>query len=112
MAARPILDALHRGPLGRDLAAIDEEPPERAEGMPVLVRVAEAQALAVLELHLARALDLQEEGIHGVIDPDELLALDGRTFLLDVAARVVRHHAVAHELAAQALVLELGIEIG
>jgi hypothetical protein len=109
LAPSPVLDALHRRALGRELAAPDEQSPERAERMPVLVGVSKAQSLAVLELHLAGSLDVQEEGVDRVVDPDQLASLQRRGIAIDVAAREVGHDAIALELAAQALALQLRV---
>jgi len=71
IAPHPVLDSLHRCAFGRQLATLDEDAPERAERVSVLVGIAHAHAFAVVELHLSGALDVQEESVHRVIDPHE-----------------------------------------
>ena len=69
--------------------------------MAVLVGVADADALAVLEAHLARALDLQEEKLHRVRAPGEHRRGERLAARVDLGARVVGHEAPALEPAAQ-----------
>ncbi len=78
--------------------------------MAVLVGVTHADAFAIVELHLPRALDVQEENVDGVVDPGDLAAGERCVPLVDVAARVVRHDAIALEAAAQALALQVRID--
>ena len=52
--------------------------------MAVLVRIADAHARAILELHLARALDVQEERIDRVVHPHELHAVQRAAVTVDV----------------------------
>ena len=112
MPPRPFLDALHRCVLQRDLAAVDEHAPQGAERLPVLVGVAHPKPLAVRQLHLAGALDVQEEELDRVIDPCDLGALERGGRLVDVAAREVGNDAAAFEAPPQAPVLEIGVDRG
>ncbi len=102
----PCIDACSGG----NLAAADEECAQGAEGMAVLVRVAHAHALAVGQLHLSRALDVQEEDVDRIVHPCDLASLEQPRIVVDVGARVVRHDAVALDAPAQALVVQVRIE--
>jgi hypothetical protein len=46
---------------------------------------------AVVELHSARSLDLQEECVDRILDEHERLAIERRLAALDVRAQPVRH---------------------
>src|SRR5712691_12970967 len=92
---RPGLDRLHRGLLELELSALDEVAPDRLKRVAVLVGVAEAQRLAAVELHAARALDMEEERFDGIVDPEDFHACDGRRASRDFRARVVRHDALS-----------------
>src|SRR6185436_5267707 len=98
---RPRLDVLHRRLVEGHLATLDEIAAERAERMAVLVGVADAQALAVGETDLPRALDLQEEELHRVVRPGDDRRGKFRVARLDLGARPVRHEAAPFEPAAQ-----------
>src|SRR5205814_1676212 len=111
MLPRPRLDRLHRRPVRRERAALDEHTGDRAKRLPVLIGVAHAHDSPLGQLDAPRTLDLQEERLDRVIDEDELLAHDGRLSGLDVGALPVRNHALAVDPAAHALVLELRIEV-
>ena len=70
------------------LAAVDQVAAERAVGMAVLVGKADADALAVVELDLARALDLQEEELDRIGDPGDHRRAEVRAARVDLRARV------------------------
>jgi hypothetical protein len=62
---------LHRRLLRLEFTALDQPSAYRAVGMSVLVGVIEAHALAIGELNLPRTLDLHEEEINRVVDPEQ-----------------------------------------
>ena len=108
----PLLDRLHRGPIGGQLAAIDQDARDRAEWLAVLVGVADAHDAAFGQLHPPGALDLQKERLERIVNENERLALERCFARLDVGAGPVRDHALAVDATTQTLVLELGIEFG
>ena len=78
--------------------------------MTVLLGVADAHALAILELDLPRSLDVQEEEVDGIVDPRDLEALERCGTAVDRAAVEVWHDAIAlRDAAAQPAVLEVRI---
>ena len=77
--------------------------------MPVLVGIGDADAIAVVELDLARALDLQEEKLDGIRRPaddrrlERLAASVAKRLgaLLNLGSRVVGHEPPAFDASAQ-----------
>ncbi len=112
IAPAPLANPLHRCALERHLAALDENPPDRAIRMTVLIGIADAHHSALGEAHAAGALDLQEERFDGIRDVDEHLVGDRCAPVLDVGARPIGDDALALDAPAQPLVLELRVELG
>ena len=108
----PLLDCLHRGAVGRELAAFDQDARDRAKRPAVLIGIAKAKDTAFGELHPPGALDLQEERLDRIVDENEHLALKGCSAGLDVRAGPVRDNALAVNATAQSLVLQFGVEFG
>src|SRR3989442_1183359 len=111
MLPPPFLDRLHRCSIGRELAALDQHARDRPEWLSVLVGVSDAHDAAFGETDAARALDLQEERLDGIVNEDELLAGQRRCACFDLLSRPVRNYALALDAATQPLVLELGVEL-
>src|SRR5262249_59403173 len=63
----PGLDRLHRRLAELELAALDEEAPDRLERVAVLVGITDAQRLAARELDSSGALNLEEERLDRII---------------------------------------------
>ena len=72
MRLQPGADRRHGHLLRREHAHLDQITPDRAIGLAVLTGVADLDQGAVVEAHLAGALDLQEELVDRVIDPEQL----------------------------------------
>ena len=77
--------------------------------MAVLVGVADADVLAVLQAHLPRALDLEEEELHRVAAPRDHRRGEVAA-RVDLRARVVGHQPPAVEASAQAQRPRLGTD--
>ncbi len=107
----PGLDALHRGLLELEVAAIDKNAPDRAVGMAVLVGVIDPQHAAVGQADAPGPLDLQEEELDRVVHPGQRLRRQTALLGEDFAARPVGHDLVALDPAAHALALEFGKEV-
>src|SRR5690606_32399333 len=101
VALCPGLDALHRGTLRRQLAAIDQQAADRTIGVAVVVGEAYAQHAAALEFDAARTLDLQEKELNRILDPGDLAALDCGESGLDLGAFEIRHEAPSVETPTQ-----------
>ena len=112
VGACPGLDALHRGLLEGQLATLDQHAADRAVRVAVGVGIADAHLRAIGKLHPARALDLQEESLDRVVDPQQFVA--GQAAAPQLAARRIRDHALAagcvDQLAANALAGQLGMQ--
>ena len=104
----PCIDAWSSG----QFAALDQNASDGAIRLTVLIRVPDAHDAAIGEPHPPGALDLQEKGFDRVVDVEQFLARDRRLSRLDIGTRPVRHHALAIDARAHALVLEFGIEFG
>src|SRR5690242_3862028 len=76
--------------------------------MAVLVRVGETNAVAVFELELPRALDLQEKELDRIGGPADDRRLEGLAASIDLGPRVIGDEAPAIDAAAQTEVARLG----
>jgi hypothetical protein len=112
VCASPCLDALHRGFLQRQLAALYQVPADRAIGEAVVIGVTDAQRLSVVERDATRALDLQEEELDRVLHPRDFPAGERRASLPDLRAIVIGHDAPAVDTPSQPQTLKLGICLG
>src|SRR3546814_10297730 len=81
---------LHRGFLARDDALLDEGAADGIEGMAVGAGKAHPLHAAVGEDDAARALDMEEEGIHRVSRPGKLEPAPGEGPRLDLLAGQIR----------------------
>ena len=108
MRLEPGLDRRQRDLLAGEHADLDQIAPDRAIGMAVLAGVADPDQRAVVELDLAGALDLQEELVDRVVDPEQLQAAVGQRAGLDVGARVVGHELAALDPAIDRVAREPG----
>ena len=93
MRREPAPDGLHRHVLGLDLAALDQDASDRGIGMAVGAGVADSHLAAVGQTDAARSLDVQEERIGRVVDPDQLEAAPGERPAIDPCARGERIEA-------------------
>nr|WP_305017008.1 hypothetical protein [Mycobacterium tuberculosis] len=82
----PVADALHRGRLERKFTPLDEQAPDRAVGVTVLVRVADPQQGTVREPDASGPLDLQEEEVQGVVYPGQFASRERRASPVDFGA--------------------------
>jgi hypothetical protein len=74
-----------------------------------LVGIADAYYLAAVEHHSPGALNLEEEQIHCIVDPKDLVAGNAAFAGFDVLAGVVGHDAAAVNAPAKSQVLQFGI---
>src|SRR3546814_15967844 len=88
---------LHRGFLARDDALLDEGAADGIEGMAVGAGKAHPLHAAVGEDDAARALDMEEEGIHRVSRPGKLEPAPGEGPRLDLLAGQIGHQARSEE---------------
>ena len=88
--AHPRPDRSHRHLVARDLPALDQQPSDRNIGQPVLAVVAEPDRPAVFQPNPSRALDLQEEGVDRIIDPEKFEAAAGKRAIFDLGAEEAR----------------------
>ncbi|REJ86174.1 MAG: hypothetical protein DWQ30_00725 [Acidobacteria bacterium] len=82
--------------------------------MAVLPRVAHPDPPTALELHLSRALDLQEEGVDRVVDPEQLEPTPAQRAGLDLLAAPVGQQRAAGPASGQRTALPLfakGLEV-
>ena len=77
--------------------------------MAILVGITHPDAAAVFELHLTGSLDLHEEQVDDVIDPEQRPIAGVR--LLPFGAREIRHQLAPFQPAAQPHVLEFRIKV-
>ncbi len=94
----PIPDLLHRHLIFRDDVAFDQDAADRRIGKAVMRVVIDADGGAVLEAHPGRALDLGEQQIGLVLQPDDFEAAAGNRAVLDFGAIVIRHQLAATDL--------------
>src|SRR2546423_13540205 len=80
--------------------------------MAVLLGEADTQALAGFELHLARALDVEEEKLHRVAHPGDDRGGKLLAARFDLGAAPVRQDTTAFDAAAQPHVAQLRIDRG
>src|SRR5262249_23355985 len=70
MRQKPGADRLHRNRFARELAALDQDCADGGVRSAVLRRVHRADDGSVVQDYPSRALDLQEEGVDGVVDEE------------------------------------------
>ena len=91
-------------------ADLDQVAADRAIGVAVLRRVADPDHGAVVEPHLARALDLEEELGDRIVDPEQLEVAARERAALDLGARVVGQELAVADPAIDRVAGELGVE--
>ena len=84
MGAEPGADRLHRHLLQRDLAEIDEDAARPGEALAGFRRIGDAYQASVAHMQARRALDMDEEGVHLVGQPDDLQIPAGKCTALDL----------------------------
>src|SRR5271167_1163482 len=84
MLIHPIPDRHHCRLGTRDLAALDEQPPDRHVRLPVLPVVADPDCLAITQPDPARALDLQKKRVDRIVDPQKFEPTPGECSILDL----------------------------
>ena len=95
----PLPDLLHRHLILGDDVALDQDAADRRVGKAVMRVVIDADGGAVLEAHPRRALDLREQQIGLVLEPDDFEAATGNRAVLDLGAIVIGHELAAADLA-------------
>ena len=93
MLVHPIADGDHRHLRPRDLAAFDEQPPDRNVGQSILSVIADPDSAPVLQPDPARALNLQKKCVDRIVDPQQLKTASGERAILDRGPRIARTRA-------------------
>ena len=110
MRLEPGADRRHGHLVPGERTDLDQIAPDRVIGMAVLAGVAHPDQRAILEPHLTGALDLQEELVDRIVDPEQLQAALIQGAGVDVAARVVRHELAARDPAVNRIAGQLRVE--
>src|SRR5690625_1549549 len=74
IGAQPVADCLHRGLVSLEHAFLDQGAADRVEGTAVGAGKADAHLAPFIDLHHARALNMQEEGVYRIAHPDDFFA--------------------------------------
>ena len=91
--------------------SLDQVLADRPIGAAVLVGIADARGLAGGQAHLTRALDLQEESIDRIVDPEQLELASGKRTAVDRGAIGIGDELALLDPATDPATLELGIEL-
>ncbi len=94
VGSHPPFDGLHGCIVQFEFSFVDQVTPNRSVRITVLFGIAHTHRFSVGQHHSPRALNLQEEGLHGIIHPQKLVPGEQALFLNFFTCRL-RHNAIA-----------------